>query len=144
MHRVIGVFLLSFLAISIGISSLISFVGHIFSADQTAALIGWSAGSPFQQEIGFANLSIGVPGITCFSLRGNYWVATVIMATIFLWGAVYVHILDIMAHGNYAPPQCWRHSLRRYSCASHIIILMAAYVRTAKMVEKGTRDCACT
>ena len=40
MHRVIGVFLLSFLMISIGISSLISFVGHVFFADQTAALIG--------------------------------------------------------------------------------------------------------
>ena len=85
-RRVIGVFLLSFLVISIGISSLIGFVGHIFFADQIAADIGWAAGSPFQREVGFANLAIGVLGITCIWLRGNYWIATVIATTIFLWG----------------------------------------------------------
>jgi hypothetical protein len=80
------VFLLSFLVISIGIASLIGFVVHIFFADQTAASIGWAAGSPFQREIGFANLALGVLGITCIWLRGNYWVATVVATTTFLRG----------------------------------------------------------
>ena len=144
MHRVIGVFLLSFLMISIGISSLISFVGHVFFADRTAALIGWTAGSPFQQEIGFANLAIGVLGITCFWLRRNYWVATVVMATIFLWGAAYVHILDIMVNGNYAPGNAGGVLYDDILVPLITIVLLAAYLRTAKMAEKGMQNCACT
>ncbi len=136
-HRVIGVFLLSFLVISIGISSLIGFVGHIFFADQIAADIGWAAGSPFQREVGFANLAIGILGITCIWLRGNYWIATVIATTIFLWGAAYGHIMDIIVHGNYAPGNAGGVLYDDILVPLITIVLLAAYVRTAKMVEKG-------
>ena len=136
-RRVIGVFLLSFLVISIGISSLIGFVGHIFFADQIAADIGWAAGSPFQREVGFANLAIGVLGITCIWLRGNYWIATVIATTIFLWGAAYGHIMDIIVHGNYAPGNAGGVLYDDILVPLITIVLLAAYVRTAKMVEKG-------
>jgi len=136
-HRVIGVFLLSFLVISIGISSLIGFVGHIFFADQIAADIGWAAGSPFQREVGFANLAIGVLGITCIWLRGNYWIATVIATTIFLWGAAYGHIMDIIVHGNYAPGNAGGVLYDDILVPLITIVLLAAYVRTAKKVEKG-------
>jgi len=136
-HRVIGVFLLSFLVISIGISSLIGFVGHIFFADQIAADIGWAAGSPFQREVGFANLAIGVLGITCIWLRGNYWIATVIATTIFLWGAAYGHIMDIIVHGNYAPGNAGGVLYDDILVPLIMIVLLAAYVRTAKMSEKG-------
>jgi uncharacterized protein DUF6790 len=137
-HRVIGVFLLSFLVISIGISSLIGFVGHIFFADQIAADIGWAAGSPFQREVGFANLSIGVLGITCIWLRSNYWIATVIATTIFLWGAAYGHIMDIIVHGNYAPGNAGGVLYDDILVPLIMVILLAVYVRTAKTVEKGT------
>ena len=137
-HRAIEVFLLSVLVISIGISSLIGFVGHIFFADQTAALIGWATGSPFQREIGFANLAIGVLGITCIWLRGNYWIATVIATTIFLWGCAYGHIMDIILHGNYAPGNAGGVLYDDILVPLITIILLAAYVRTTKMVEKGT------
>lgn len=136
-HHVIGVFLLSFLVISIGISSLIGFVGHIFFADQIAADIGWAAGSPFQREVGFANLAIGVLGITCIWFRGNYWIATVIATTIFLWGAAYGHIMDIIVHGNYAPGNAGGVLYDDILVPLITIVLLAAYVRTAKMVEKG-------
>lgn len=136
-HRVIGVFLLSFLVISIGISSLIGFVGHIFFADQIAADIGWAAGSPFQREVGFPNLAIGILGITCIWLRGNYWIATVIATTIFLWGAAYGHIMDIIVHGNYAPGNAGGVLYDDILVPLITIVLLAAYVRTAKMVEKG-------
>ena len=136
-HRVIGVFLLSFLVISIGISSLIGFVGHIFFADRIAADIGWAAGSPFQREVGFANLAIGVLGITCIWLRGNYWIATVIATTIFLWGAAYGHIMDIIVHGNYAPRNAGGVLYDDILVPLIMVVLLAAYVRTTKMVEKG-------
>jgi len=136
-HRVIEVFLLSFLVISIGIASLYGFVGHVFFADTTAANIGWAAGSPFQREVGFANLAIGFLGITCIWLRGNYWIATVIAATIFLWGAAYGHIMDIIVHGNYAPGNAGGTLYNDILVPLITIILLAAYVRTARKVKEG-------
>ena len=137
-HRVIGVFLLSFLVISIGIPSLIGFVGHVFFADRIAANIGWAAGSPFQQEVGFANLAIGILGITCIWFRGNYWIATVIAATIFLWGAAYGHITDIIVHGNYAPGNAGGALYDDILVPLITIVLLAAYVRTERTVKEGT------
>jgi hypothetical protein len=137
-HRVIGVFLLSFLVISIGIPSLIGFVGHVFFADRIAANIGWAAGSPFQQEVGFANLAIGILGITCIWFRGNYWIATVIAATIFLWGAAYGHITDIIVHGNHAPGNAGGALYDDILVPLITIVLLAAYVRTARTVKEGT------
>ncbi|HYB58931.1 MAG TPA: DUF6790 family protein [Candidatus Acidoferrales bacterium] len=137
-HRIIEVFLLSFLVISIGIASLIGFVGHVFFADSTAVSIGWPAGSPFQQEVAFANLAIGILGITCVWLRGNYWVATVIAATIFLWGDAYVHIMDIVVRGNYAPGNAGGALYNDILVPLIAIVLLAAYARTAKTVKEGT------
>ena len=45
------------------------FVKHTFFADEVAASIGWAAGSPFQLEVGFANLAIGVLGAATFWRR---------------------------------------------------------------------------
>jgi hypothetical protein len=137
-HRVIEVFLLSFLVISIGIASLIGFVGHAFFADSTAANIGWATGSPFQQEVGFANLAIGILGITCIWFRGNYWIATVIAATTFLWGDAYVHIMDIVLHGNYAPGNAGGALYNDILVPLITIVLFAVYVRTANMVKEAT------
>ncbi|MGD0717743.1 MAG: DUF6790 family protein [Halobacteriota archaeon] len=137
-HRVIGVFLLSFLVISLGIASLIGFVGHVFFADSVATNIGWATGSPFQLEVGFANLAIGILGITCIWLRGNYWVATVIAATIFLWGAAYGHIMDIIVHGNYATGNAGGALYDDLLVPLIAIVLLAAYVRTARTVKEGT------
>ena len=137
-HRVIGVFLLSFLVISVGITSLIGFVGHVFFADSVATSIGWAAGSPFQQEVGFANLAIGILGITCIWLRGNYWIATVVAATIFLWGAAYGHIMDIVVHGNYAAGNAGGALYNDILVPLILIILLAAFVRTAGTVKEPT------
>ncbi len=43
-----------------------------------AASIGWPAGSPFQFEVGIANLSFGILGILCLKFMDNFWTATVI------------------------------------------------------------------
>lgn len=139
-HRVIGAFLLSFLVISVGIASLIGFIGHVFFAYRVAIDIGWATGSPFQQEVGFANLAIGILGITCIWLRGNYWVATVIVATIFLWGAAYGHIMDIIVHGNYTPGNAGGALYNDILVPLITIALLVAYVQTARTVKDGNTD----
>lgn len=100
---IVRTFLLSFLVISVGIGSIWAFIGHAFLSAQVAASIGWPAGSPFQLEVAFANLGIGILGILCYWFRDNFWVATVISGSIFLLGAAYVHTINIINYANYAP-----------------------------------------
>lgn len=92
--------LLYFLIVNCGFQGIFSFLGHFYYADQTAKNIGWSIGSPFQTEIAFSNLAFGILGILCIWFRGNFWDAVVIGKSIFLWGAAYVHIKDLVSRKN--------------------------------------------
>lgn len=102
-NRIIEIFLMYLLVLSVGIGSIWSFIGHTFLANQVAAYIGWSIGSPFQFEVAIANLSYGILGILCLKFRGNFWIATVIAFSTFYLGAAYGHIADIVLRGNFAP-----------------------------------------
>ena len=102
-EKIVEIFLLTFLVLSVGIGSIWAFIGHAFLSSQVAANIGWAPGSPFQLEVAFANLSIGVLGILCYWIRGNFWTATVISSSIFLLGAAYGHIINMLQFANYAP-----------------------------------------
>jgi hypothetical protein len=92
-----------FLSVFSGISNIIAFFGHAFAADKIAAYIGWAPGSPFQFEVAVANLALGVLGIACIWLRGNFWVATVMVGAVFGFGAAFGHIREIIVNHNYAP-----------------------------------------
>ena len=102
-RRVLEIILVWFLAVFSGLSSIFAFIGHTFAAAETAAYIGWPAGSPFQYEVAIANLAFGALGVSCVWLRGNFWIATVMAGTVFGFGAAFVHIREIMLNANYAP-----------------------------------------
>ncbi len=93
-YIIIYTFLLWLLVISIGLTGIIAFFGHFFKADEVAEKIGWPTGSPFQREIAFSNLGIGVAGILCFFFRDDYWLAVIIMSSVFLTGAGIGHIYE--------------------------------------------------
>jgi hypothetical protein len=101
--RVAQIFLLWLLVITVGIQGVFAFIGHTVFADATAASIGWPAGNPFQSEVAVANLSVGVLGILCYWMRGNFWVATVIGFAVWFLGDAVVHIRSIVVEANYAP-----------------------------------------
>jgi hypothetical protein len=101
--RVAQVFLLWLLVISVGVTSVFAFIGHTIFADATAHSIGWRAGNPFQYEVAVANLTVGVLGILCYWIRGNFWVATVIGFSVWWLGDAVVHIREIVVAQNYAP-----------------------------------------
>ena len=84
-------------------SGISNFFAHFFLSDMVAEFIGWKAGSPFQLEVAFANLAIGVMGIVAVSRRDGFREATVLAVTIFALGATVVHIMDIAATDNLAP-----------------------------------------
>jgi hypothetical protein len=101
--RVAQIFLLWLLVITVGIQGVFAFIGHTVFADATAASIGWPAGNPFQSEVAVANLTVGVLGILCYWMRGNFWVATAIGFAVWWLGDAVVHIRSIVVSANYAP-----------------------------------------
>jgi hypothetical protein len=95
--------LLWLLVFKAGLGGLWSFIGHYFQSDQVAAYIGWPAGNPFQKEVAFTNLALGISGLMCFFYRGEFWLATIVFASIFLLGAFSVHVQSQKETGNKHP-----------------------------------------
>ncbi len=78
-------------------------MGHFFASDLVAEAIGWPTGSPFQLEMGFANLAFGVLAAMAVGRRDGFREATVIGGAILSVGAFIVHMIDIAQTGNLAP-----------------------------------------
>ncbi len=101
--RRIEVALMYLLAISVGANGIGGAFGHLFLSDLVAEGIGWPAGSPFQLEMGFANLTIGILGLVAVGRRDGFRTATIVATTIIGIGATFVHLQDIATHGNLSP-----------------------------------------
>jgi hypothetical protein len=86
----------------LGIQGLWAFIGHVFFAEQAAASIGW-ANTPFQYEVGVANLGLGLASLYAAFRGFEARVAVAIAAAGFLIGAGVIHIFDIIGKGNLAP-----------------------------------------
>ena len=94
--------MLYMLAVGVAGSGIGGFFAHAFLADEVADSIGWPAGSPFQLEVAFANLALGILGILAMNRRGGFRDATVIAVTIFAGGATITHVIDIVETDNLA------------------------------------------
>jgi len=97
-----GKVLAYFFFFNLGLSGLYGGFIHIAYGDMIAKFIGWPQ-SPFQIEVGVANLAFGVTGLlACFASYG-FRLATLINFAVFLWGAAIGHIYQMVEHGNFAP-----------------------------------------
>ena len=90
------------LVFPLGLQGLWAFVGHVFYPAQSAAAIGWPD-SPFQFEVGVANLGIGLASLYAAFRAFEARLAASLAAAAFLMGAGVIHIKDIVATGNLAP-----------------------------------------
>lgn len=95
-------FLANGLLYLVGIQGFVYGSGHLFFPDPIAESIGWPKGSPFQWEVGLANLSYGVLGAWASGQDQSWWLATVVAFSIFYLGAAIGHVKDIIAKKNYA------------------------------------------
>ena len=86
----------------VGLTGLWAALGHLFFPAMVARTIGWET-SPFQFEVGAANLGIGLAGLYAAFRSFEARLATGLVIACFLIGAGIVHILDIIAAGNFAP-----------------------------------------
>jgi hypothetical protein len=95
--------LLYLLVLGLGTAGLWMFVGHYFMSDQVAGSIGWETGSPFQHELAFYHLGMGVVALLCTWIRDRYWIAAAVTPALFAMGAGVVHLRDFAVRGNTAP-----------------------------------------
>ena len=102
-QRTLEIFLLYLFGVGVAGSGIGGFFGHFFLSDTVAQSIGWPKGNPFQLEVGFANLALGVLGIVAMGRRDGFREATVIAVSVFSLGATIVHAIDIFETGNLAP-----------------------------------------
>lgn len=115
LHKAVRIFLSYFLFFNVGVMGLLAAYAHVFMGPETAALIGWEAGSPFQFEMGMANLSYGLLGMLAFWIRDRFWDATIIGWSVLLLGCFAGHVKNYYATLNVAPynigPAIWFNDL---------------------------------
>jgi hypothetical protein len=84
----------------VGVMGLLTAYAHVFRPIQTSASIGWET-SPYEYEVGMADLTVGVLGILCVWIRGNFWLATAIANFVWLEGDAIGHIREMTLHNNH-------------------------------------------
>lgn len=89
------------LFLSLGLQSLWAGFAHLAFSDVVARSIGW-ARSPFQHEIGGANIGIGLGAIAASMLGPHAGWAIFFVAASFLWTAAAVHVIDMVRTRNFA------------------------------------------
>ncbi len=95
-------FLAWILLLPIGVTCLWAGIYHVFFPSMAASYIGWQV-SPFQFEVGMADLALGVTACWGFWRDLNFKAAAVCAASIFLLGDAVGHIRQMLVAGNFAP-----------------------------------------
>src|SRR5271163_4504703 len=98
---VVGTYLLYLLFIYVGLMGLFTAYYHVFRPVETSASIGWST-SPYEYEVGMADLTVGVLGVLCLRFRGNFWLATAIANAVWLLGDAVGHVRQMILNNNHA------------------------------------------
>ena len=86
----------------VGVSGLWAAVFHLFFPAIAAADIGWEV-SPFQFEVGMADLAIGATACLSFWRNLDFKAAAVVASSIFLLGDAVGHVNQMLVAGNFAP-----------------------------------------
>jgi hypothetical protein len=86
----------------VGVNGIITGTGHMFMPQPIAASIGWPT-SRFQWEVGLADLSYGVAGVMASGFDRGFWLATIVVFSIFMLGAAVGHVRSMVAERNFAP-----------------------------------------
>lgn len=90
------------LLLPIGVTGLWAGAFHVFFPATAARLIGWDV-SPFQFEVGMADLAIGATAVIAFWRDLNFKAAAVCAASIFLLGDAVGHVKQMLIAGNFEP-----------------------------------------
>lgn len=101
-HRSFNAYLSWLLLLSVGADMLWAGVFHVFFPAIASAQIGWQR-SPFEYEVGVADLTIGAAAVAAF-WRGWEFKAAVVLYTILFYAGVAIgHIRQALLSGDFSP-----------------------------------------
>ncbi len=89
------------LTLSVSMSGISGFFGHVFFSDKLAESIGWAKGNPFQKELGSAQAGYIILGILCNYYKGGFWLASIIAVSPLFLGAAIIHIREMILKKNF-------------------------------------------
>jgi hypothetical protein len=95
-------FLSWILLLPVGVTGLWAGITHVLFPATAAAHIGWEV-SPFQFEVGMADLAVGATACVAFWRDLNFKAAALSAASIFLLGDAVGHVRQMVVAGNFAP-----------------------------------------
>jgi hypothetical protein len=125
------------LLLPIGITGLWAGIAHVFFPATAAAHIGWQT-SPFQFEVGMADLAIGITACLAFWRDLSFKAAAVCAASVFLLGDAIGHVRDMIVAGNFAPGNAGVPFYMDILCPVLAIILLI--VATRQQTKERCRD----
>ncbi len=96
-----GTYLLYLLFVYVGLMGVLTAYAHVFRPVETSASIGWQT-SPYEYEVGMADLTIGVLGVLCLRFRGNFWLATAVANAVWLLGDAVGHVRQMVLNSDHA------------------------------------------
>jgi uncharacterized protein DUF6790 len=130
-------FLAWILLLPIGVTGLWAGISHIFFPAVAAAYIGWQM-SPFQFEVGMADLAVGLTACIAFWQDLSFKAAAVCAASVFLLGDAIGHIREMVKADNFAPGNAGLPFYMDIICP----VLAIALVAIAKRQHALRRNCA--
>ena len=120
------------LLLPIGLTGIWAGIYHVFFPAVAAAYIGWQV-SPFQFEVGMADLAIGVTACVAFWSDLNFKAAAVTAASISLLGDAVGHVRQMADTGNFAPGNAGVPFYMDIICPPLIIALMVLAKRSTRL-----------
>jgi uncharacterized membrane protein len=98
---IVRTYLLYLLFIYVGLMGLFTAYYHVFRPVEASASIGWST-SPYEYEVGMADLTVGVLGVLCLVFGEGFRSATAIAEAVWLLGDAVGHMKQMVANNNHA------------------------------------------
>lgn len=114
----------------IGVTGLWAGAFHVFLPGVSAAMIGWQT-SPFQFEVGMADLAIGITACVSFWRGLAFKAAAIWAASVFLLGDAVGHVRQMIEAGNFAPGNAGTPFVTDILCPALAILLLALARRRA-------------
>jgi hypothetical protein len=90
------------LLLGVGMDGIWAGIFHVFFPAIASAQIGWQP-SPFEAEIGVADMSMGIVAVIAFWRSLSFQSAIAVYAALFFTGVSIGHFVQAFGHGNFAP-----------------------------------------
>ncbi len=130
-------YLLYLLVIYVGVMGVFTAYAHVFRPAETSASIGWLQ-SPYEYEVGMADLTLGVLGILCIWIRGTFWLATALGNAVWLLGDAAGHLMQMRMHNNHAKNNSGVFLVAEIVTPVLILILMMFVQNAMNRADAGT------